>query len=1107
MTKRSSMIFEDPTERRWKITLGVFIALVAVGLFIFGVALYGLFTNPALPSIQKKAENHVAAVAVQTQIQKQDVATKRPVMTRAPRPIDIKKSSTFQPSPSETSVDMLAYARDRKMLATGFFVQNDAASVTSFKLHKQHLDLVFPDWFTITTGACSVNEQIDPDMEKLLRDSDVKIVPRISNVLNGEWKTVEMQKILHNAEMRSCVAGVLADFADKNSVPGLNLDIEALDPADSEVYLEFVQELVTKLHAKNKFLTVDVPVSNTVFDKEYLGKIADAVVLMAYDEHFAGGEPGPIASQDWFTNAVEESAKQISPSKLLIALGNYGYDWDTQTAAVANSLTFNESMALARDVDAQPELSKQTRNMTFTYADTQNHSHQVWFLNAVTVWNEEVVLKKQNILGFSLWRLGSEDPTIWHILNRTDVTSDVLATSKSLTSIDYKSEGELLKIDESPTDGTVSLTKDDDGTIDYAQYSTLPTGYLLERVGNPIADKTLILTFDDGPDPVWTPQIFDVLKKNHTPATFFVVGDQAQKNPEILEDMHNDGFTIGNHTYLHPDLSTISDSRLRLEINSTQRVIESAFGSQTMLFRAPYDTDSSPSTAEQLNPLKTVSQLGYIIAGANIDSNDWKREGVDKIVNTVLAQVQNKNNHVIVMHDAGGDRSETVKALAILIPKLQAAGYIFAPLQQAAGLTSPVNPPLGQREWLIVQMTTIVSAIRRWGWFIIVWLFFLTTAISILRILFLGGFVIHSAKKGSKYKKGITPAFVSVIVPAYNEEKTIAKTIDSILSSTYQTFEILVVDDGSTDATASVVESYAKNDKRIHLLSKPNGGKSSALNLGFEKAKSEIIVTIDADTMFFPNTLLELVKPFGDASVDAVCGNVEVGNVHNLLTGFQALEYITTQNFDRRAFESLNCISVVPGAAGAWRRDKVLSLGGYTNDTLTEDADMTLRLLRAGGKIVYPPEAKAITEAPETIAALAKQRFRWSYGTFQCLEKHKDAFFHGPLGWIALPNMFLFQIVFPVLSPLGDLVFLLSIIRGDMKAIAAGYILFLLMDVCGSLLAFTLERRPKKLMWLILIQRFFYRQFMYVITYQSIIAMLRGRHHGWNKLARTGSVK
>ena len=218
------------------------------------------------------------------------------------------------------------------------------------------------------------------------------------------------------------------------------------------------------------------------------------------------------------------------------------------------------------------------------------------------------------------------------------------------------------------------------------------------------------------------------------------------------------------------------------------------------------------------------------------------------------------------------------------------------------------------------------------------------------------------------------------------------------------------------------------------------------------------------------------------------------------------MEYITTQNFDRRAFDELNCISVVPGATGAWRRDKVLAVGGYGIDTLTEDADLTLRLLADGGVIVYAPEARSRTEAPETVSGLAKQRFRWSYGTYQCLYKNRKMFFHGSLGWIALPNMLFFQIIFPILSPIGDLVFFLSIIRGDFGAIAVGYLMFTIMDVCGSLLAFTLERRPKKLMWLILIQRFFYRQFMYIITYQSIIAIIKGRRHGWNKLSRTGNA-
>lgn len=183
------------------------------------------------------------------------------------------------------------------------------------------------------------------------------------------------------------------------------------------------------------------------------------------------------------------------------------------------------------------------------------------------------------------------------------------------------------------------------------------------------------------------------------------------------------------------------------------------------------------------------------------------------------------------------------------------------------------------------------------------------------------------------------------------------------------------------------------------------------------------MVTLDGDTIVSKTTIEALVQPLADITVDAVCGNVEVGNAHNILTACQALEYITTQNFDRRAFHELNCISVVPGATGAWRKETVLKLGGYVNDTLTEDAELTLHLLTTGGKIVYPAQARSKTEAPETLINLAKQRFRWSLGTFQCLWKYRRYFFKGSAGWVALPNIFLFQVLFPLLSPIGDIVF------------------------------------------------------------------------------------
>jgi cellulose synthase/poly-beta-1,6-N-acetylglucosamine synthase-like glycosyltransferase len=249
-----------------------------------------------------------------------------------------------------------------------------------------------------------------------------------------------------------------------------------------------------------------------------------------------------------------------------------------------------------------------------------------------------------------------------------------------------------------------------------------------------------------------------------------------------------------------------------------------------------------------------------------------------------------------------------------------------------------------------------------------------------------------------------------------------------------------------------------------------------------------------------------LVDCFADPTVDAVCGNVQVGNVHSILTAFQNVEYVTSQNYDRRAFDHLNCISVVPGATGAWRRDKVLSIGGYSGDTLTEDADLTLGLLSSGGRVVYSPLANSITEAPETVRTLFRQRFRWSFGTLQCLWKYRAQGGRGSLGWVALPNMFLFQVLFPLLSPLGDVILLLCLLRRDFNAVAAGYLAFLAMDLIGSTIALRLDRRHLREIWVVFIQRFYYRQFMYIVTIAAVLAGLGGRRHAWNKLHRTGSV-
>jgi cellulose synthase/poly-beta-1,6-N-acetylglucosamine synthase-like glycosyltransferase len=421
---------------------------------------------------------------------------------------------------------------------------------------------------------------------------------------------------------------------------------------------------------------------------------------------------------------------------------------------------------------------------------------------------------------------------------------------------------------------------------------------------------------------------------------------------------------------------------------------------------------------------------------------------------------------------------------------------------QRADLQLPVPPG----EAVLSASDAYKAYARDWGWVMLSALFFLCTVLSIFRIVFLGALTIKNLKNKAPEAPPEFQPLVTVVAPAFNEAKVITTTLNALLASSYQNLEILVIDDGSTDGTAEVVAAMAAAHPRIRLLRQANAGKSAAANNALRHARGEIVVAVDADTIVLPDAIPKMIAHFANPDVTAVCGNVEVGNVNGVFTTFQAIEYVTSQNFDRRAFSSLNCISVVPGALGAWRRDAVIAAGGYSHETLTEDADLTLTILRSGGRVVYEPEAYGRTEAPESLGALLKQRFRWTYGTYQCLWKHRSGFFKGTLGWVGLPNMVVFQVIFPILSPIGDIMMVLSVWTGDWRAFLAGYVAFLAMDVCGSLLAFTLDRKPMRWLPLLLIQRFSYRQIMYYVCFKAIVAAIRGRKHGWRKLERTGAL-
>ncbi|HWD40448.1 MAG TPA: glycosyltransferase family 2 protein, partial [Fimbriimonas sp.] len=284
-----------------------------------------------------------------------------------------------------------------------------------------------------------------------------------------------------------------------------------------------------------------------------------------------------------------------------------------------------------------------------------------------------------------------------------------------------------------------------------------------------------------------------------------------------------------------------------------------------------------------------------------------------------------------------------------------------------------------------------------------------------------------------------------------------------------------------------------------------------------------------ADTQLDPAAIRLLVKHFVDEKVGAVAGNVRVGNEVNVITYWQSLEYTTSQNLDRRAYALLNAITVVPGAIGAWRKSAVQEVGGYVNDTLAEDMDLTWRLRRKGYRLANEAQAYAYTEAPQTFGAFFRQRFRWAYGTLQCLYKHRGAVFHyGWFGWLALPALWIFQIGFQALAPLIDVEVIISLVHyllalsnasGENGQLALAsetqtmlqvgflYALFFVVELVAAIIATRLERQRFSLLLWLFLQRFAYRQIMYGVIYRSLVRAITGGRAGWGKLDRKGTVR
>src|SRR5579884_443136 len=1145
-------VFYDPQRKRWR-NLRILLNLGGLlATFVIVVFMYTALRSERLPQTIWPETRH----------------TYRPIRDRfklireGRRPAGPARGSHRRTSKPPSQVTL----NEDEGLRAAFYVTWDKGSYSSLKEYLKQIDLLYPEWLHVLSpdGRIQGSDPLTNQMFDVVRGTsihrvddqvmplihaekaEIEVFPLVNNFdpATGKWLQ-SIGDFFSNSDGRANFRRQLLTFlASDSKFRGVSVDFEDFPRSAQPGFNTLIAEMASDLHARGLKMYINVPADDDDFNYKYLADNSDGLILMDYDEHQSESKAGPVASQQFFVANIQKALKLIPRDKLIVAIGNYGYEWGDQPiecpegnhATVCN-LSVQDAWIRSSDSEVPVEIDPTSLNPHIAFAEDDGTHHQIWFLDAATAINEMRAARDLGIRTFALWRLGSEDRSLWEIWDRPKASDPVvkLANVPPGPDVSTEGEGDILRITQRPTPGARTITVDPRTRLVTAEHFTkLPNPYELTAYG--YKPKEVAITFDDGPDPKFTPQMLDILKQKNAKATFFLIGIPAENDPGLVKRIYDEGHEIGNHTLTHPNISEVSAWRFETEINVTERLFAAKLGVKPLFFRPPYSIDQEPDTAEEVRPLQQVQDMGYITVGDKIDPNDWElnpRPTAEQIAQSVFDQL-GKGGSIILLHDGGGDLSRTVQALPMIIDGIRARGYQIVPVSELIGQTrAEVMPPLGTSRELWAAR---VDNLAFWMFSILLIgiqiVFFAGDVLMSGRLLVIGALATIDRIRGSS-SQNLDPSFqppVAVLIPAYNEEKVIERTIRSVLASQYPKLRVIVIDDGSKDGTLEIARTRFQEEVasgKVLVLTKPNSGKAEALNYGLQHVTEEFYVGIDADTVIAREAISRLIPHFADPNVGAVAGNAKVGNRVNIWTRWQALEYITSQNFERRALDLLGAVTVVPGALGAWRTDLVRKAGGYHINTVAEDADLTMSILRMGPCVIYEDRALAYTEAPMSARGLMRQRFRWSFGILQAVWKHRGAFLRrGSFGWFALPNIVIFQIFLPLVSPFIDVMFVVSAIwylldrhfhpyaanPASFQKLVIYFLSFLVIDFLASSLAFALERRDPRQhedYWLladIWIQRFTYRQVFSVVLFKTIKRAIDGRAFSWDKLERTAAL-
>jgi cellulose synthase/poly-beta-1,6-N-acetylglucosamine synthase-like glycosyltransferase/peptidoglycan/xylan/chitin deacetylase (PgdA/CDA1 family) len=780
------------------------------------------------------------------------------------------------------------------------------------------------------------------------------------------------------------------------------------------------------------------------------------------------------------------------------------------------ALTSNKIAETGVDKESGATLLKNNKLTLINFDD-------VYYYNLLNQLKTENIL--DNIESINLNNISNHPDGIFTAINEHDkLKSDYLFNSF----IDKQNENMGSVLDYKPSVKGNRLVNYQDGLVIKVKYNTYPKKGELTYKG--MINNKIAISFDDGPDPEITPKVLAILNDKGVKATFYIVGSRAAKYPDIVKQIISEGHIVANHSYTHSPLSNLKDKALNEEIIQTQEVIKRITGEYPKLMRTPFNDSPYHAKEGDLRIVVAAQNNKLIVSEFDTDPNDWR---IDRTAEELFNLSTTNPKSQLLLHDIG--RIEEKQAMLKALPKI----LDYYKTKNIAVVSTydllQVNAPdMAKKSTFDIGSYLTPSFILNKTKESVDLIILIFTILSLFFLILIRIFWIIKVNVKTKEYPPYTPP-VSIIIPGYNEESVCIQTVESLIKQNYPDYEIIYVDDGSKDRSFEILKFKYMLNKRIRVYKKPNGGKASALNFGINLATNDIVILVDADTQFKKNSIVNLVRHFQDPKIGAVAGNVQVGNDYftqkvngadkpsfNFLTIFQRLEYITSQNFFREAFELVNIITIVSGAIGAYRKDAIKQVGGISVDTLAEDGNLSFDVLKMGWKIVYERDAISLTEAPENLNALFKQRVRWAFGNIQVLWKNRNIMLNAKFRWlglVAMPfawNCFIGLVIGPFISMItvGYGLYDFAVngkFTADSKLILTAlfwYAMFMIVEF--AVVFVSIWRDPSKAKFRLLpfffVYTFIFPFFLFIVSISVLIKIFKGTPQGWGHLKRTGTV-